>query len=139
MEPKPEDREAYLKGQTVEPIKPIVFYIDNSTPYQWRSYIKKGIEDWQTAFEKAGFKNAIIAKEITDSMHVDMDDVNYSVLTYAASKTQWVLPYSTLVREKFWKQISCGGTMYFLWYVNGLLFRQELFVRKLAAYNYLIR
>ena len=86
MEPKPEDREAYLKGQTVEPIKPIVFYIDNSTPYQWRSYIKKGIEDWQTAFEKAGFKNAIIAKEITDSMHVDMDDVNYSVLTYAASE-----------------------------------------------------
>ena len=93
MEPKPEDREAYLKGQTVEPIKPIVFYIDNSTPYQWRSYIKKGIEDWQTAFEKAGFKNAIIAKEITDSMHVDMDDVNYSVLTYAASekkKQKWI-------------------------------------------------
>ena len=79
MEPKPEDREAYLKGQMVEPAKPIVFYIDNSTPYQWRSYIKKGIEDWQIAFEKAGFKNAIIAKEITDSMHVDMDDVNYSV------------------------------------------------------------
>ena len=86
MEPKPEDREAYLKGQIVEPAKPIVFYIDNSTPYQWRSYIKKGIEDWQVAFEKAGFKNAIIAKEITDSMHVDMDDVNYSVLTYAASE-----------------------------------------------------
>ena len=86
MEPKPEDREAYLKGQMVEPAKPIVFYIDNSTPYQWRSYIKKGIEDWQIAFEKAGFKNAIIAKEITDSMHVDMDDVNYSVLTYAASE-----------------------------------------------------
>ena len=57
MEPKPEDREAYLKGQMVEPAKPIVFYIDNSTPYQWRSYIKKGIEDWQIAFEKAGFKN----------------------------------------------------------------------------------
>ena len=68
MEPKPEDREAYLKGQMVEPAKPIVFYIDNSTPYQWRSYIKKGIEDWQIAFEKAGFKNAIIAKEITDTM-----------------------------------------------------------------------
>jgi hypothetical protein len=64
MEPKPEDREAYLKGQLVEPAKPIVFYIDNSTPYQWRTYIKKGIEDWQIAFEKAGFKNAIIAKEI---------------------------------------------------------------------------
>ena len=64
---------------------PIVFYIENSTPYRWRKYIKQGIEDWQVAFERAGFKNAIIAKEITDSMTVDMDDVNYSVLTYAAS------------------------------------------------------
>ena len=64
MEPKPEDREAYLKGQTVEPIKPIVFYIDNSTPYQWRSYIKKGIEDWQTAFEKAGFNNGLRQRNV---------------------------------------------------------------------------
>ena len=86
MEPKPEDREAYLKGKVVEPAKPIVFYIDNSTPYQWRKYIKRGIEDWQIAFEKAGFKNAIIAIEVTDSMEIDMDDVNYSVLTYAASE-----------------------------------------------------
>ena len=86
MEPKPEDREAYLKGKLVEPAKPIVFYIDSSTPYPWRKYIKQGIEDWQTAFEKAGFKNAIIAREITDTMHIDMDDVSYSVLTYAASE-----------------------------------------------------
>ena len=86
MEPKPEDRAAYLRGELVEPAKPIVFYIDQSTPYQWRSYIKKGIEDWQVAFERAGFKNAIQAREVTDSMHIDMDDVNYSVLTYAASE-----------------------------------------------------
>lgn len=72
--------------KVVEPAKPIVFYIDNSTPYQWRKYIKRGIEDWQIAFEKAGFKNAIIAIEVTDSMEIDMDDVNYSVLTYAASE-----------------------------------------------------
>ena len=85
LEPKPEDRERYLRGELVEPAKPIVFYIENSTPYRWRKYIKQGIEDWQVAFERAGFKNAIIAKEITDSMTVDMDDVNYSVLTYAAS------------------------------------------------------
>lgn len=69
----------------VEPRKPIVFYIENSTPYRWRKYIKQGIEDWQVAFERAGFKNAIIAKDITEDMEVDMDDVNYSVLTYAAS------------------------------------------------------
>ena len=85
LEPKPEDREAYLRGELVEPEKPIVFYIENSTPYRWRKYIKQGIEDWQVAFERAGFKNAIIAKEVTDSMIIDMDDVNYSVLTYAAS------------------------------------------------------
>jgi len=86
LEPKPEDREAYLSGQLVEPAKPILFYIDRSTPYQWRKYIKQGIEDWQMAFEKAGFKQAIRAIEVTDSMQVDMDDVNYSVLTYAASE-----------------------------------------------------
>ncbi|MEG0039413.1 MAG: zinc-dependent metalloprotease [Bacteroides sp.] len=85
LEPKPEDREAYLRGELVEPQKPIVFYIENSTPYRWRKYIKQGIEDWQVAFERAGFKNAIQAREITDSMSIDMDDVNYSVLTYAAS------------------------------------------------------
>lgn len=85
MEPKPEDRERYLRGEPVEPARPIVFYIDNSTPRPWRPYIKKGIEDWQTAFERAGFKNAILARELTDSMNIDRDDVNYSVLTYAAS------------------------------------------------------
>lgn len=86
LEPKPEDREAYLSGQLVEPARPIVFYIDNSTPYQWRPYIKKGIEEWQAAFEQAGFKNAIQAREMSDSIAIDADDVNYSVVTYAASE-----------------------------------------------------
>src|SRR3712207_1267945 len=86
MQPKREYRKKFLKGELGDPAKPIVLYIDNSTPYQWRWYIKKGIEDWQSAFEKAGFKNAIIVKEITDTLHIDMDDVNYSVLTYAASE-----------------------------------------------------
>lgn len=85
LEPKPEDREAYLRGELVEPVKPIVFYIEDSTPYRWRKYIKQGIEDWQVAFERAGFKNAIIAKDLPDSIAADTDDINYSVLTYAAS------------------------------------------------------
>lgn len=85
LEPKPEDREAYLRGELVEPEKPIVFYIENSTPYCWRKYIKQGIEDWQVAFERAGFKNAIIAKELPDSIAANADDINYSVVTYAAS------------------------------------------------------
>ena len=85
LEPKQEDREAYLRGELVEPEKPIVFYIENSTPYRWRKYIKQGIEDWQVAFERAGFKNAIIAKELPDSIAANADDINYSVVTYAAS------------------------------------------------------
>ena len=85
LEPKPEDREAYLRGELVEPEKPIVFYIESSTPYRWRKYIKQGIEDWQVAFERAGFKNAIIAKELPDSIAANADDINYSVVTYAAS------------------------------------------------------
>lgn len=85
LEPKPEDREAYLRGELVEPAKPIVFYIEDSTPYRWRKYIKQGIEDWQVAFERAGFKNAIVAKDLPDSIAADTDDINYSVLTYAAS------------------------------------------------------
>lgn len=85
LEPKPEDEQAYLAGELVEPAKPIVFYIDNSMPRKWRPYIIKGIEDWNSAFEGAGFRNAIKAIQIGDSVNVDMDDINYSTLTYAAS------------------------------------------------------
>lgn len=87
LEPKKEDEEKYLKGELVEPKKPIVYYIDPSTPKQWRKYIIDGVHDWQIAFEKAGFKNAIIAKEPTEAdLDFDIDDVRYSVITYAASQ-----------------------------------------------------
>ncbi|CAD0005557.1 zinc-dependent metalloprotease [Flavobacterium salmonis] len=86
LEPKKEDEERYLKGELVAPKKPIVYYIDPSTPKQWRKYIIDGVHDWQVAFERAGFKNAIIAKEPTEEdLDFDIDDVRYSVITYAAS------------------------------------------------------
>ncbi|WP_256007138.1 zinc-dependent metalloprotease [Pedobacter deserti] len=85
MEPKPEDRERYLKGELVEPQKPIIFYIDPATPKQWRKQIVAGVVDWQKAFEQAGFKNAIQAREVTDTADYDGDDVRYSEITYAAS------------------------------------------------------
>ncbi len=85
LEPKEEDIRRYLKGELVEPKKPIVFYIDPATPKQWRKDIIAGVHDWQAAFEAAGFKNAIIAKEVTDSLNFDVDDVNISAITYAAS------------------------------------------------------
>ena len=59
----PKDVEAYKRGELVEPIKPIVYYLDPATPEKFRSYMKEGVELWQKAFETAGFKNAIIAKD----------------------------------------------------------------------------
>ncbi|WP_430613851.1 zinc-dependent metalloprotease [Flavobacterium sp. JP2137] len=86
MEPKAEDMEKYLKGELVTPKKPIVYYIDPATPPQWRQKIIDGVHDWQVAFEQAGFKDAIIAKEPTATdVDFDIDDVRYSVITYAAS------------------------------------------------------
>lgn len=89
MEPK--DEAAYLRGELVEPKKPIIFYLDPATPLKWRPYFKKGIEDWNQAFEKAGFKNAVIAKD-PPSKEEDPDfspeDVRYSVVRYVASTTR---------------------------------------------------
>lgn len=85
MEPKPQDRQRYLRGELVEPAKPIIYYIDPSTPPIWRSHIMAGVTDWQKAFEQAGFKNAIQAREVTDTTDYDGDDIRYSEITYAAS------------------------------------------------------
>lgn len=93
---EPKDKAAYISGKVVEPVKPIEFYIDNSTPTKWRKYLKQGIEDWNIAFKKIGFKNAIVAKELTDSLAADSDDINYSVLMYAASTKQNAMGPSTL-------------------------------------------
>ena len=88
---EPKDKEAYARGELVEPIQPIVFYLDPATPMKWRPYFKKGIEDWKGPFEKAGFKNAIVAKD-PPSKEEDPDfspeDVRYSVLRYVASTTR---------------------------------------------------
>ena len=88
LEPRSEDIERYKRGELVEPAKPIVFYIDPATPPVWVDYIKKGVFEWQEAFEAAGFKNAIIAKEVDPEKdkEFDIDDVRYSVITYAASE-----------------------------------------------------
>ncbi len=86
LEPKDEDLEDYYQGKLVEPKKQIVYYIDPATPKQWVSYIIRGVYDWQKAFEAAGFKNAIVAKEApVDDENFDIDDIRYSVITYAAS------------------------------------------------------
>ena len=84
-----EDIERQKNGEAVEPKKPIVFYIDPATPEQWRPYLKQGVEDWQVAFEQAGWKNAIIAKDwpVEDST-MSLEDARFSVIRYFASDVQ---------------------------------------------------
>ncbi|HEA29989.1 MAG TPA: DUF5117 domain-containing protein [Leeuwenhoekiella sp.] len=87
----PKDMEAYKRGELVEPVKPIVYYLDPGTPEKWRPYFKQGIEDWNVAFEKAGFKNAIIAKDPPtkeEDPEFSPEDARYSVVRYVASTTR---------------------------------------------------
>jgi len=88
---EPSDIDAYKKGDLVEPIKQIVYYLDPATPIKWRKYFKMGIEDWNTAFEKAGFKNAIIAKDPPtkeEDPDFSPEDIRYSTVRYVASTTR---------------------------------------------------
>ena len=88
LEVKDEDIEKFKRGELVVPKKQIVYYIDRATPEQWRKYIKQGIEDWQVAFEAAGFKEAIIAKDppsIEEDPEWSPEDARYSVVRYLAS------------------------------------------------------
>jgi len=88
LEVKDEDIEKFKNGELVEPKKPIVYYLDPATPKKWRKYLKDGIEDWNVAFEAAGFKNAVIVK-YPPSKEEDPDwspeDVRYSTVRYLAS------------------------------------------------------
>jgi hypothetical protein len=89
LEPKPGDIEKMKRGELVEPKKPIVFYIDPATPNKWRKYLKLGIEDWQKAFEQAGFKNAIQAREVPEGdTTISTEDARFSFVRYFASDIQ---------------------------------------------------
>jgi hypothetical protein len=89
LEPKPADMAKYRRGELVEPAKPIVFYIDPATPKKWIPYLKAGVNDWQKAFEKAGFKNAIIAREAPTTKQDttwSLDDATHSAIVYKPSE-----------------------------------------------------
>ncbi len=88
LEPKDEDWDKYKRGELVEPKKPIIFYVDPATPKKWVPYLIQGVNDWQSAFEKAGFKNAIMAKvaptKAEDSTW-SLDDARNSAIVYKPS------------------------------------------------------
>lgn len=86
LEPRKEDMKKYLKGQLVEPKKQIVFYIDPATPKQWQKYLILGVNDWNVAFEQAGFKNAIVAKPWPNDPSMSMEDARFCVIRYLPSE-----------------------------------------------------
>ncbi|GIV36472.1 MAG: glutaminyl-tRNA synthetase [Cyclobacteriaceae bacterium] len=88
---EPKDIEAYKRGELVEPVKQIVYYIDPATPEKWRPYLKQGVNDWNKAFEAAGFKNAIVAKDPPtkeEDPEWSPEDARYSVIRYFSSDIQ---------------------------------------------------
>lgn len=88
LEPKDEDLEKYKRGELVEPKKPIIFYIDPATPAKWVPYLMQGVDDWKVAFEKAGFKNAIMAKKAPtyqEDSTWSLDDARNSAIVYKPS------------------------------------------------------
>lgn len=128
--PKKEDMDKYIAGELVEPEKPIVFYIDNAFPEEWRKYIKAGVEDWQKAFEAIGFKNAIVAKDYPlDDPEFHPEDIRYSCVRYLSlpkansQGPRWIDPRSGEV---------LGGDV--LWWHNVTeLLRDWRFVQCAAA------
>jgi hypothetical protein len=130
LEPKPEEVEKYLAGELVEPQKPIVFYIDPATPKKWIPYLIKGITDWNQAFEKAGFKNAVQAKEAPtpkENPNWSLEDSRHSAIVYKPSQISnasgpivtdprsgeileshinWYHNLMSILRE--WYMIQCG-------------------------------
>jgi hypothetical protein len=91
LQPKPGDMQKYLRGELVEPQKPIIYYIDPATPKKWVPYLIQGVNDWQVAFERAGFKNAIQARiaptEQEDSTW-SLEDARYSAIVYKPSNIE---------------------------------------------------
>jgi hypothetical protein len=86
LEPKPGDEAKYLRGELVEPAKPIVYYIDPATPKKWVPYLIQGVNDWQKAFEKAGWKNAIYAKMApSNDPSWSLEDARHSAIVYKPS------------------------------------------------------
>jgi len=88
---EPADTAAFLRGELVDPVEPIVYWIDPATPQKWRPYLKAGVEDWQQAFEHAGFRNAIIAKDPPSKQEdpeFSPEDIRYSVIRWYPSDIQ---------------------------------------------------
>jgi len=133
LEVKDEDIEKFKRGELVEPKKQIVYYIDPATPMKWRKYLKQGVNDWNVAFEEAGFKNAIIAKDPPskeEDPEWSPEDARYSVIRYFASPIQNAYgPHTSDPRSGEILESDIG------WYHNVMSLLQGWFFVQTAAIN----
>lgn len=133
LEVKDEDIEKFKRGELVEPKKQIVYYIDPATPMKWRKYLKQGVDDWNVAFEEAGFKNAIIAKDPPtkeEDPEWSPEDARYSVIRYFASPIQNAYgPHTSDPRSGEILESDIG------WYHNVMSLLQGWFFVQTAAIN----
>jgi hypothetical protein len=130
---EPKDMEAYKRGELVEPIKQIVYYLDPATPEKLRKHIKKGVENWQKPFEQAGFKNAIICKDPPtkeEDPDFSPEDIRYSVIRYVASTTRNAMGPS--VSDPRTGEIIESDI---IWYHNHLRSYRNRFLVETAASN----
>ena len=131
----PSDMEAYARGELVEPVDPIVYYIDPATPEEWRAPLKQGVEDWNVAFEAAGFRNAIRAEDPpTDDPDWSPEDARFSVIRYFPSDTQNA--YGPHVHDPRTGQILESDIG---WYHNVMNLLRNWFFVQTAAVNPLAR
>ena len=81
---EPVDEVAHRRGEMVEVKKPIVFYMDTLMPKEWQPYIKEGIESWNEAFEKIGFKDVVRVVDFPkDDPDFNANNIKYSTIRYA--------------------------------------------------------
>ena len=86
---EPSDPAAYARGELVEPVKPITYWIDPATPARWRPWVRRGIEDWQPAFEAAGFRRAIVARDPpANDPEWSAEDVRHASIRWVANMTR---------------------------------------------------
>ena len=137
LEPKPEDVEKYQRGELVEPVKPIVFYIDRNTPEYLERYVISAVNAWQPIFEKAGFKNAIIGKLMPtpeEDSTFSIEDARYSIISYKASPMPNA--YGPHVADPRSGEIICSHVGLFH---NVLSIAQSWYFTQTAAANPLAR
>jgi hypothetical protein len=98
---EPKDPQAFKNGQLTEPVKPIIFYVDSDFPSSWKPAIRAAVNDWQLAFEKIGFKNAVIAMDYpAKDSSFDPDNLKFNCIRYSptpvanAMGPSWVDPRS---------------------------------------------